>query len=135
MSTAVKESEFYTMRSLPGVTINVKPMARDFYEMFDEQEKTILRIGMLPAKKMELLEKCLRDKYMGLGVPASTFYGDTVKCCDWYGKKKTADMIVVALAEPSRDGEMFIDCDVSEAVREAVRQITLEIYSIGNLVV
>lgn len=133
--TTATESELYHMRSIPGVTINVKPMARGFYEMFDDSEKTVLRFGMLPAKKMELLESSLRDKYDSLGVDAADFYGDDVKHCEWYGKKKLKDMIVVRLKEPLPNGDNYADVDLSEAVREASRQITLELYNIGNLVV
>ena len=37
-------------------------LARGLIDTFSEEEKTILRFGMLPAKKMEVFEKCLKEK-------------------------------------------------------------------------
>lgn len=45
-----------------NIKVDCKQIAEGMYEMFDENEKTALKFGMLPAVKMEILKKQLQLK-------------------------------------------------------------------------
>jgi len=68
---------------------------------------------MLPAAKMRITEKLLTEKFQNLGQPLTD----------------DADLLTSYV-----NGEL-IDWRLSDLVREAVKAVTLELYSIGDLVV
>lgn len=98
----------------PHITIEADKIAEGFVGMLDEEETTILRFGMLPAKKMELLEKQLREKFASLG---------------------TSDIDENDLHYLHTRDEGIIEFSVKDVTRRAMRLITNEIYARGNLVV
>jgi len=111
------------LQELP-VTINVTKMAEGLVEMFTDEERTVLRFGMLPAKKMECLETQLREKFEELGrhprdvwplAMITETYPETARVSTVNGKVE--------------------EWDIRKLVSEAVHEITLGIYSIGDLVV
>ena len=112
------------LRELP-VTVNVSKMAEGMLEMFDESERVVLRFGMLPAKKMEILEANLREKFDDLGKhPADVF-----------------PLSMIAQSEYDKDdrlstvGGEVTEWNLRKLVSEAMHEITLGIYAIGDLVV
>lgn len=112
------------LRELP-VTINVTKLAEGLLGLFTDEERTVLRFGMLPAKKMEALESQLLDKFEGLGrhprdvwplsLIATAVYPDTARVS-------------------SVNGEVT-EWDIRKLTAEAVHEITLAIYAIGDLIV
>jgi len=94
-------------------TINVEAFAKGFLELFDEQDRTVLRFGMLPAAKMECLEKLLREKFAGCGDPK----GDEF------------------LAVPVDEESPVTTYSLKKVVSEAMHAISCELYRIGDLVV
>ena len=112
------------LRELP-VTINVTKMAEGIMGMFTDEELTILRFGMLPAKKMEILEKNLREKFEGLGKhPRDVFTLSTIAADD-YGDDDRLSTV---------NGEVT-EWNLGKLVSEAMHEITLGIYAVGELVV
>lgn len=85
-------------------------LAEGMFDMFDENEKGVLQFGMLPAKKMQLLEANLGDKIM---------------------KALKADHIKQEL-EPLWEDYKFTP---KQVVDEIMHAVSVHIYSIGNLVV
>jgi hypothetical protein len=123
MATTTEEKTV-KLRELP-VTVNVSAMAAGILEMFDENERTVLRFGMLPAKKMELLEKNLREKFDELGKhPADVFYLSGVAREEWNEDDRLSTV----------NGEVT-EWNLRKLVSEAMHEITLGIYAIGDLVV
>ena len=102
-----------TLRELP-VEIDVALMAEGMVAMFSEDEKAILRFGLLPAETMEVLKTELQRKFAKLGSPIY----------------ETDDDIRLSRVQ----GE-FHEWRLSSLVSEAMREITLGIYAIGELVV
>lgn len=123
-TTETKTDNIVTLRELP-VTVNVTQLAEGVFDLFDEEERTVLQFGMLPAKKMEILQNNLREKFdelgkhprevFGLSVIAHTEYGDDDRLSTVNGKTT--------------------EWNLGRLVSEATREITLGIYAIGNLVV
>jgi len=101
------------LQTLP-LTIEADKIAEGILGMFDDNERAVLRLGMLPAGKMEILEKMLREKFETLGTPALTSAPDCYfsnvngECKSW---------------------------SIKEMVTEATREITLALYRIGDLLV
>ena len=98
-----------------GMTICPEPIAKGIYEGFTEEERTILKMGMLPARKMELLNKHLALK----------FAKEHQKEAELIGRKFGGIIKAAPLCEKQQ----------AAFVRDAARAITLEIYALGNLVV
>ncbi len=112
------------LRELP-VSVNVTKMAAGIFDMFDEDERTVLRFGMLPAKKMELLQKNLREKFDGLGKhPRDAFPLSVLAGMDYADDTRFSTV----------DGK-FREWHLDKLVSEATHEITLGIYAIGDLVV
>ena len=93
-------------------TIDAAAIARGMLDLFSEDEKVVLRFGMLPAKKMQSLEEALRRKFSE-------------------GTDGNSDELV-AIGEESRQAWHY---SLEETVSKAMKEITLEIYKIGDLVV
>ena len=113
-----------TLRHMP-VKVNVTKMAEGLLEMFSEEERTVLRFGMLPAKKMEVHQQQLREKFETLGrrprdvwpkwLIATTNYHDDVRVSTVNGE--------------------ITEWNITKLVSEATHEITLALYAIGDLVV
>ena len=102
------------LKTLP-VDVNAKAIASGLLAMFDESERAVLRFGMLPAAKMECLEKQLGAHFRALG----TDCGD-------------GDKFFAILKAPNERCREF---SMKALVSEALRAVTLELYAIGELVV
>lgn len=116
MTTETKINDEDRLSVCPAITLDAKQLARGFYDLFDKNEKTVLRFGMLPAEKMEVLEQNLREEFERVSA------------------KMDGDTRIVFTKEGSALPP-YIKFSLKEAVREAMHKITLEIYAIGNLVV
>lgn len=103
------------MRTLP-ITIDADAIAAGLLEMFTDDERTVLRFGMLPAKKMEILQKQMEASFR------ERFTFDTGDQCT---------------ARVKRDGDAheIVDFSMSRLVSEAVHEVCLALYKIGDLVV
>ena len=119
---ATKDKEV-RLRELP-VTINVTKMAEGIYEMFTEQEKNILRFGMLPAEKMHILDTQLREKFEELGKHPTEVWPKSL-IAETYDKDDRVSTV---------NDEVY-EWNTQKLVSEAAREISLGIYSIGDLVV
>ena len=100
------------------VTFDAPALAQGLLALFTQEERTILRIGMLPAAKMESLTRSLTAKFQAMGEPLDP--------------DNPADPIRLSWDPAQRK---TIEWDTARAVRDIVHQVTLEIYSIGDLVV
>jgi len=117
-----------TLTELP-VTIDVKPLASGLLELFTQEERDILRFGMLPAAKMELLTKQLREKFDSLGRHPSKVYDQSVIAETAYDKDDRMSRVEGA-------GDLnIVEWNLGRLVREAVHEISLELYRQGDLVV
>lgn len=112
------------LRELP-ITVNVTKMAEGIFDLFDEEERVVLRFGMLPAKKMEILQKNLREKFDKLGKhPADVFSLSTIAREEWDADDRLSTV----------NGETT-EWNLRKLVSEAMHEITLGIYAIGDLIV
>jgi hypothetical protein len=93
--------------------------------MFTDDERMVLRFGMLPAKKMEILETNLREKFDKLGSHPRVAFPLSVIAESGYTEDDRLSTI---------DG-VIREWNLRKLVSEAVREITLAIYAIGDLVV
>jgi len=126
MSTTVETTgdKKVKLRELP-VTVNVTKMAEGLKEMFDDEELTILRFGMLPAKKMELLEKNLREKFGELGRHPRDVWPKSLIATTCYDEDDRVSMV----------NDEVREWHLGKLVSEAMHEISLGIYAIGDLVV
>jgi len=112
------------LRELP-VTVNVTQMAEGIFGLFTEDERVVLRFGMLPAKKMEVLQQQLREKFDGLGKhPREAFPLSVIADMDYDEDTRFSTV----------NGE-FREWNLRKLVSEATHEITLGIYAIGDLIV
>ena len=111
------------LRNLP-VTINVTQLSQGFVQLLNEEELVILRFGMLPADRIEILEKQLRDKFEELGS-----HPHDVWPLSLITETYSADDRVSTV-----EGEVR-EWNIQKLVSEAVHEISLGIYANGNLVV
>jgi hypothetical protein len=102
------------LREAP-ITIDADAIAEGLLEMFTDEERTVLRFGMLPAHHMERLERALRNKFEEYAA-----YRDGEEC--------------VAMLKDDQD-KAFVRFRMDALVREAMRKVTLALYDIGDLVV
>lgn len=54
--------------SVGGFNIDADSIGRGAYELFSDHDKTVVAYGMMPAKKMEVIERQVRER---LGVLAA----------------------------------------------------------------
>lgn len=103
------------LRTLP-LTIDTDAIAAGLLEMFTEDERVVLRFGMLPAQKMEILQKQMEASFR------ERFTLDTGDQCT---------------AHVKRDGgtSEIVDFSMKRLVSEAVHEVCLALYKIGDLVV
>ena len=118
------EDKNVKLRELP-VTVNVTKMAEGLFALFTDDEKTVLRFGMLPAKKMACLGKQLREKFGKLGKHPREVWPESMIAAESYGEDARLSTV---------DGEVT-EWDMGKLVSEATHEITLGIYAIGELVV
>lgn len=123
MTTATPDTTI-TLRELP-VTINVSAMAQGLLDMFTEEEKTVLRFGMLPAARMEAVERSFRERFNELGRHPKDVWPQSLIAHTEYGPACRVSMVHGEVTEWSID----------KLVSEAMREVTLAIYAIGDLVV
>lgn len=115
-----------TLKELP-VQVDAENLAKGFLGLMDEDERTVLRFGMLPGPKMELLERQLKEKFEKLGKPVSEVF---------------ANSGLLSLGETTSDDERIstVNGEIQEwslkkLVSEATHEISLELYRQGDLVV
>lgn len=101
------------------ITMDVEKLAEGVYGLFTEEEKDILRFGMLPAKKMELVEKDFRRKFLESSYELEDV-GDDRKEESHFSYDSEGEMVVF---------------NMNRLVSEAMHKLTVELYRIGNLVV
>ena len=101
------------LQTLP-VEVDAENIALGLLDLFDDDERTVLRFGMLPAKKMECLQKSFREKF-------ETIAGET----------DTPGVFRSYLPAERRSVEFRMD----RLVNEAVHEVCLELYRHGELVV
>ena len=112
-----------TLKELP-VKLDADGLARGFMKLFTQDEIDILRFGMLPAEKMEVLEREMRESLSQHGTRLKdVFYLSTI------AKEMSDDEMVSTV-----NGET-VEWNLSKLVKEAVREVTLKLYEHGNLVV
>lgn len=91
--------------------VDAEAIAKGMFDMFSRKEKMILRLGMLPAEKMHALERSLRERFSE-------------------GTDGKTDTLVAV----GQNGDVW-EYSLKETVSQAMKEITLEIYKIGDLVV
>lgn len=104
MRTALQEQ--------PRITIDIPALAQGFIGLFTDDERVVLRFGMLPAQKMGMLRATLEDhvrKHAGI------LKGDAVVSVEHHGH--------------------CWEWSINAAVDEAMHLISCEMYKIGDLVV
>lgn len=111
------------MKHIPlPLAINYEALAKGFLGLFDEDERTVLRFGMLPAKKMEVLERELKEKILGQ---------DSVQ-----PNGSSKDFIWISTDHQRADGyEDVIEFNIDRVVSDIAHNVSLELYKIGDLVV
>lgn len=102
------------LKELP-VQMDIEKIARGLLDLFTEEERDLLRFGLLPATNMEILKKELEDKFRSLG-----------------GGFAEGDALCAVTTIP---GRRHIEFSMKRLVDEAMHEIALELYRIGDLVV
>lgn len=98
-------------------TIDAPAIAAGMIELFTQDEKDILRFGMLPAEKMESLRRAIERRF------SQTEHAIV----------RNNDEYICVHETPTRRN--IITFSMKKLVAEAMHEITLEIYKIGDLVV
>ena len=106
------------LRTLP-VDVNVTKIAAGMLRLFTEDERLMLRFGMLPAEKMRVLERILDEKFRR----------------DYRLPPSDGDAFCAMLRLKPESGFEFIDFSLRALINEATAAITSELYQIGDLVV
>lgn len=105
------------MKPLPlPITVDYDGLARGLLDLFTDEERAVLRFGMLPAVKMEILENQLRGKFMEECVVSSEG-GDRY--------------MAVVTAE---GWDRHVDFSMNELVSNISHNVSLKIYEYGDLV-
>lgn len=95
--------------------IDAEKFAEGLLDLFTEDERVVLRFGMLPAEKMGVVERMLRNKFLE---KATVKEGDLFTCYFDNGEYRT-----------------ITEFSMKKLIGEAMREISLELYKIGDLVV
>lgn len=100
------------------VSADIKPLAAGLMKLFTDEEKAILRIGMLPHRIMDSFEKNLRAKFSE----------------DFNQTDPTAKLEKLI---PVDGPELFetIEFTINEIVGEITHELSIELYRTGDLVV
>ena len=116
-------------KKIVPMKIDADAIAKGLLKLFDEDELVALRFGMLPARKMELLDRIVEEKILS----------------SLSGKRVTEDGFVLpdskekAREEVKRGDSAMTGEDglisLKRLKRELVHEISLAIYKIGDLVV
>lgn len=104
------------LKTLP-IEVDARAIAEGLLDMFDDEERAILRFGMLPAVKMEILQEQFDAKFRSLAS---------------YQLDESGDQFTAVLNPPH---PRYVDFSMKALVREAVHAVCLELYAIGDLVV
>jgi hypothetical protein len=107
--------------SLP-LRIDYDAIARGMIDLFTDEDRVILRFGMLPAKKMESLDDMIKEK---LEHEFDISRHDPVR------EEGNTHFAVV----DSPDWPRHVDFNFSRIVADIVHNISLAIYKHGDLVV
>lgn len=102
-----------------GTTIDADAIAQGMLPMFSPEERTVLRFGLLPAAKMELMETALREKFIDI------LRQQLIK---ERNLSPEADAPMITLSTEGRKMQATF-------VKEAARAVTLALYKHGELVV
>lgn len=106
------------LRTVP-FTIEVEPLAEGILNLFTEQEKVVLRFGMLPAEKMDSMKRMLTEKFTAMTL----------------SPEPGRDDFTAIVKKLDGEGYDVIDFSLRELVSEALHEITCQLYRIGELVV
>lgn len=105
-------------KALKTVKIDTEKIAEGFYNIIPDDAKSCMRLGMLPAKFMELLENTMKEKLSKIITPLKKFNQETFG--GW--------------AEDALKTENeFIDKWEKETRREAIRKISSELIHIATI--
>jgi hypothetical protein len=97
-------------------TIDAEALAAGLLELFDDEERVVLRFGMLPALKMESVERMLREKF-------------TENCTG----PSDGDQFSAWTNNPGE--RRVVEFSMKKLVSEAMHEISVALYKIGDLVV
>lgn len=106
------------LRTLP-VDVNVTKIAAGMLRLFNDDERLMLRYGMLPAEKMHVLDRILDEKFRR----------------EYRLPPSGGDAFCAMLRLKPETGFEFIDFSLRALINEATAAITSELYQIGDLVV
>lgn len=106
------------LRTLP-VDVNVTKIAAGMLRLFTEDDRLMLRFGMLPAEKMRVLEGILDEKFRR----------------EYRLPPSGGDAFCAMLRLKPEIGFEFIDFSLRALINEATAAIISELYQIGDLVV
>ncbi len=106
------------LRTLP-VDINVTKIAAGMLRLFTDDDRLMLRFGMLPAEKMHVLDRILDEKFRR----------------EYRLPPSGGDAFCAMLRLKPETGFEFIDFSLRALINEATAAITSELYQIGDLVV
>ena len=106
------------LRTLP-VDVNVTKIAAGMLRLFTDDDRLMLRFGMLPAEKMHVLDRILDEKFRR----------------EYRLPPSGGDAFCAMLRLKPETGFEFIDFSLRALINEATAAITSELYQIGDLVV
>jgi len=116
-------------KKIGPMKIDAESIAKGVIQEFDENELVALRLGMLPAQKMKLVEQAVEERILS----------------SLSGKRVTEDGFVFAdskekAREEVKRGDSYMtgedgSISLKRLKRELVHEISLAIYKIGDLVV
>ncbi len=93
---------------------NVKKLAQGIFDMFDEDERSMLQLGILPWRVMEKFDKALDKKLR-----------ETLKS-EPHHKVNTAAWV--------REDGSTVEFHIPSVKRDITKDVAVEIYELGNLV-
>jgi hypothetical protein len=108
-----REIENMKLLTIP-IEVNTECIAQGVLDMFTDEERTVLRFGMLPAPKMESLKRALTNKF--------TQYGSRIS-------PENPDLYASSIRGK------YTEWSMRRAIGEAMHEITVEILKRGDLVV
>lgn len=76
-----------------GIKINVDAIAEGVYDLFDEEDRTVMAFGMIPSKRMEPVERAIKEKVLSA---ARSQYG---RAFEAEQKQYAEEVTKIAMAE------------------------------------
>lgn len=105
------------LQTLP-IEVNAAEIARGMYDLFSDDEKAAMQLGLLPGLKIQVLRKHLARKLW------ANFRQEELPTIDQFEA-----MIPV-------DGELtYVEFSFQRLVSEAMREIVLELLRVGRVVI